>query len=111
MLQEFIIVLVLAVIAFEMIEHIFLPIFWFLLKGRKRTEYSHNGMKGKIVVIKCWKNKTGIVLFHAERWHADSDYQLLPGEKAIVEEIFGLTLKIKPFLDTADNPVILGRAK
>ena len=111
MLQEFIIALVLAVIAFEMIEHVFLPIFWFLLKGRKRSEYSHDGMKGKIVVIKCWKDKTGIVLFHAERWHAVSDYLLLPGEKAIVEEVFGLTLKIKPSMDTADNPVCLDRVK
>jgi membrane-bound ClpP family serine protease len=111
MLQEFIIALFLAVIALEMIEHVFLPIFWFLLKGRKRSEYSHGGMKGKIVVIKCWKDKTGIVLFHAERWHAVSDYLLLPGEKAIVEEVSGLTLKIKPSMDTADSAVCLDRVK
>jgi len=74
MLQDFLIALVLAFIAFEVIEHVLLPIFWFLVKG--------------------------IVLFHAERWQAVSEYPLLPGEKAIVEEVSGLTLRINPCMDT-----------
>jgi membrane-bound ClpP family serine protease len=100
MLQDFIIALVLAFIAFELIEHVLLPIFWFLKKGRKKSEYGPDGMKGKTVEIKCWKNKTGVVLFHAERWQAVSEYPQLPGEKAIVEEVSDLTLRIKPCIDT-----------
>ena len=100
MLQDFLIALVLAFIAFEVIEHVLLPIFWFLVKGRKKSEYGSDGMKGRTVEIKCWKNNKGIVLFHAERWQAVSEYPLLQGEKAIVEEVSGLTLRIKPCMDT-----------
>jgi membrane-bound ClpP family serine protease len=103
MLQDFLVTLVLAVIAFELIEHVLAPIFWFLLRGRKTSDYGIGGMKGKTVEIKCWKDKSGIVLFHAERWQAVSEKQMQPGEKAIVEEVSGLTLKIKPHRDTSEN--------
>ena len=103
MLQDFLATLVLAVIAFELIEHVLAPIFWFLLRGRNKSDYGIGGMKGKTVEIKCWKDKSGIVLFHAERWQAVSEKQMQPGEKAIVEEVSGLTLKIKPHRDTSEN--------
>jgi membrane-bound ClpP family serine protease len=101
MLQEFLITLVLAVIAFELIEHVLAPLFMFLLRYRKKSDYDSGGMKGKTVEIKCWKDKT--VLFHAERWQAVSEKPMQPGEKAIVEEISGLTLKVKPYMDTPKN--------
>jgi len=103
MLQDFLVTLVFAVIAFELIEHVLAPVFWFLLRGRKTSDYGIGGMKGKTVEIKCWKDKSGIVLFHAERWQAVSEKQMQPGEKAIVEEVSGLTLKIKPHRDTSEN--------
>jgi membrane-bound ClpP family serine protease len=100
MLQDILITLALAVIAFELIEHVLVPIFWFLLKGRKKSDYGIFEMKGKTVEIKCWGDKSGIVLFHAERWQAVSEKPMQPGEKAIVEEISGLTLKVKPYMET-----------
>ena len=105
MLQEFLIALVSAVIAFELIEHVVLPIFWFFKKGRRKTECGPDGMKGRLVKIESWKNKTGIVLFHAERWQAVSDKPMQPGERAIVEDILGLTLKIKPYGESLDSSV------
>jgi membrane-bound ClpP family serine protease len=60
-------------------------------------------MKGKAVQIKSWDYKNGIVLFHAERWQAESDKPMQPGEKAIVEEIIGLTLRIKPYRESPDS--------
>jgi membrane-bound ClpP family serine protease len=94
MLQDFLIVLVFAFIAFELIEHVLVPIVWLFLKRRRNSEHGIGGMKGKMVEIKSWEDKSGIVLFHAERWQAVSDKQMQPGEKAIVEEVSGLTLKI-----------------
>jgi membrane-bound ClpP family serine protease len=105
MFQEFLIALVSAVIAFELIEHVVLPIFWFLKKGRRKTECGPGGMKGRLVKIKIWENKAGIVLFHAVRWQAVSDEPMQPGESAIVEDILGLTLKIKPYRGSPDNSV------
>jgi membrane-bound ClpP family serine protease len=103
MLQDILITLVLGVIAFELIEHILVPIFLFLLKGRKKIDYGVGEMKGKTVEIKCWGDKSGIVLFHAERWQAVSEKPMQPGEKAIVEEISGLTLKVKPYTEPPED--------
>jgi len=105
MLQDLLITLVLAVIAFELIEHVLVPIFWFLLKGRKKSDYGIGEMKGKTVEIKCWGDKSGIVLFHAERWQAVSEKPMQPGEKAIVEAVSGLTLKVKPCMDAREDKI------
>jgi len=103
MLQDFLLMLVFVFVAFELIEHVLAPLVWFLLKGRKKTKYSIGDMKGKTVQIKSWDYKSGIVLFHAERWQAESDKPMQPGEKAIVEEINGLTLRIKPYRGSPDS--------
>jgi membrane-bound ClpP family serine protease len=103
MLQDFLVTLVLAVIAFELIEHVLVPIFWFLVKGRKKSDYGIGEMKGQTVEIQYWGDKSGIVLFHAERWQAVSEKPMQPGEKAIVEEISGLTLKVKPYMDPPED--------
>jgi membrane-bound serine protease (ClpP class) len=95
--------LVLAFIVFELIEHVLAPIALFLLKGGKKSKYGIGDMKGKTVQIKSWDYKSGIVLFHAERWQAESDEPMKPGEKAIVEEIIGLTLRIKPYRESPDS--------
>jgi membrane-bound ClpP family serine protease len=103
MLQDILITVVLAVIAFELIEHVLVPVFWFLVKGRKKSDYGIGEMKGKTVEIQCWRDKSGIVLFHAERWQAVSEKPMQPGEKAIVEEISGLTLKVKPYTEPHED--------
>jgi membrane-bound ClpP family serine protease len=105
MFQEFLIALVSAVIAIELIEHVVLPILGLFKKGKRKTECGPDGMKGKLVKIESWKNRAGIVLFHAERWQAVSDKPMQPGERAIVEDILGLTLKIKPYRESPDNSV------
>jgi hypothetical protein len=44
--------LVFAFIAFELIEHVLVPMVWFFLKRRKDPEYGIGEMKGKMVEIK-----------------------------------------------------------
>jgi membrane-bound ClpP family serine protease len=105
MLQDFLVALVLAVIAFELIEHVLVPIVWLFLKGRKKSDYGIGGMQGKTVEILCWKDKSGIVLFHAERWQAVGENPMQPGEKAIVEAVSGLTLKVKPCMDAPEDKI------
>jgi membrane-bound ClpP family serine protease len=111
MLQDILIMLVLAYVAFELIEHVLVPIIWIFLKRRKGTKSGIGGMKGNVVEIKSWNEKQGIVLFHAERWQAVADRPMQVGEKAIVEEVSGLTLKIKPCINTMENKVHNNRVK
>ena len=107
MLQDFLVTLVIAFVVFELIDHVLVPAFWFLLKRNKKSYYGTGGMKNKIVKIIFWEEKSGIVLFHAERWKATSEKPMQPGQKAIVEDVFGLTLKIKPYPRIQENKLTM----
>jgi membrane-bound ClpP family serine protease len=111
MFQDFMFILIIAFVAFELIEHVLFPIIWHFLKRRSDTKHDSQGMTGKTVEIKSWDDKSGIVLFHAERWQAVADKPMQPGEKAIVEKASGLTLKIKPYTSTIDNQIRHSRVK
>ena len=97
MLKTIIITIVIIFIAFELIEHLIFPLFWFILKGRKRSTYGVMGMIGKVVEIKRWDETEGQVLINNELWKAVCEVPLLNGGKAVVQGIEGLTLKLKPY--------------
>lgn len=83
-------------IVFEVLEHVIFPIFWFVFKGKKKSVYGITGMIGKTVEIKKWKLTTGKVLINGELWKAVSETPLQVGDKAIIQEVEGLTLKLTP---------------
>jgi len=83
------------IIAFELLEHIIFPIFWFVFKGKKKSVYGITGMIGKTVEIKKWEHTTGQVLINGELWKAISEAPLQVGDKAIIQEVEGLTLRLK----------------
>lgn len=97
MLKTIIITIVIIFIAFELIEHLIFPLFWFIFKGRKRSAYGVMGMIGKVVEIKRWDKTEGQVLINGELWKAVCEVPLLNGGKAVVQGIEGLTLKLKPY--------------
>lgn len=70
MLKTIIITIIICFIVFELIEHVFLPLFWFILKGREKSNYGVTGMKGKTVEIKRWDKTEGQVLINGELWKA-----------------------------------------
>jgi membrane protein implicated in regulation of membrane protease activity len=97
MLKNTIIAVIFIIIAIEIIEHIFFPIGWYILKGRKRSPYGMTGMVGKVVEIRRWNNTEGQVLINGELWSAVCEAPLPVGSKAVVQGIEGLTLKLKPY--------------
>lgn len=99
MLKTIIITIVIIFIAFELIEHLIFPLFWFIFKGRKRSTYGVMGMIGKVVEIKRWDKTEGQVLIKGELWKAVCEVPLLNGGKAVVQGIEGLTLKLEPYKD------------
>jgi len=96
MLETIIIVVIICIIVFEVIEHVAIPLFWFVFKGRKKSDYGVPGMIGKVVEIKQWNNTEGKVCVNGELWQAVCDVPLTPGRKAVILDIEGLTLKLKP---------------
>jgi len=96
MLETIIITIIICFIVFELIEHVFIPLFWFILKGRKKSNYGVMGMIGKVVEIKRWNKSEGQVLVNGELWNAVCEIPLQEGSKAVILDIEGLTLKLKP---------------
>jgi len=94
-----IIILVIGFLVFEFIEHVAIPLFWFIKDPRKRSNYGVMGMIGKVVEIKTWDKTQGQVLINGELWKAVCEVPLLNGGKAVVQDIEGLTLKLEPYKD------------
>jgi membrane-bound ClpP family serine protease len=97
MLETIIITIIICFIVFELIEHVFIPLFWFILKGREKSNYGVMGMIGKVVEIKRWNKTEGQVLVNGELWNAVCEISLQEGSKAVILDIEGLTLKLKPY--------------
>jgi membrane protein implicated in regulation of membrane protease activity len=54
-------------------------------------------MLGKAVEVKQWQTSEGRVFVNGELWRAVSDVPLSTGDKAIIQNVEGLTLRVKPF--------------
>jgi membrane-bound ClpP family serine protease len=75
------IILVIGFFVFEFIEHVAIPLNWFIKDRRKRPNYGVMGMIGKLVEIKRWDKTEGQVLVNGELWKAVCEVPLLNGGK------------------------------
>ena len=95
-MKSVIIAVLIAFIAFELIEHVVLPLIWFFKDKNKKSKYGVTGMVGKVVEVKRWNKTEGQVTVNGELWRAVCDVPLTVGDKAKIIDITGLTLKLKP---------------
>ena len=94
---KILIVLVIVFVLFEIIEHIIFPLFWLIIKGRKKSVSGDDGMIGQIGQVKKWNKTEGKIFVHGEIWNAISEVPLSTGEKVVIQSVEGLILKVKPF--------------
>jgi membrane-bound ClpP family serine protease len=97
--KSVIIILIIAFLVFEFVEHVVLPLIWFIKDRNKRSNYGVTGMIGKTVEIKRWDKTEGQVLINGELWKAVCEVPLSVGGKAIIQDVEGLTLRLKPYED------------
>jgi len=98
-MKNVIVILVIGFIAFELIEHLVFPLFWSIKNRNKRSIAGVTGMLGKVAEVKRWHKSEGQVFLNGELWRAVSDVPLFAGDKAVVQKVDGLTLRVKPFED------------
>ena len=98
-MKSVIIILIIAFLVFEFVEHVLLPLIWFIKDRNKRSNYGVTGMIGKAVEIKRWDKTEGQVLINGELWKAVCEVPLPVGGKAVILDIEGLTLKLEPYED------------
>ena len=98
-MKSVIITFVIAFLVFEFIEHIVLPLIWFIKNRNKRSNYGVTSMIGKAVEIKKWDKTEGQVVINGELWKAVCEVPLSVGGKAIIQDVEGLILRLKPYAD------------
>ena len=99
MAKEVIITLVIGFIVFEFIEHVVFPLFWSVKNRKKRSVCGVTGMLGNVAKVKQWEKTEGQVFINGELWRAVSDVPLSPGDRAVIQHMEGLILKVKPLND------------
>ena len=99
MMKTIILTLVIGYVLFELIEHVVFPLFWFIKDRKRKSVCGVTGMLGKVGEIKQWQETEGQVFVNGELWRALSDVPLLTEDKAVVQNVDGLTLRVKPCKD------------
>ena len=94
MLLKIFFIIVFAYLLFEFAEHIVIPLFWLILKKKKKPLTGDSGLIGEVGEVKEWSNTEGRIFVHGELWRATSEEPLSPGDKAEVQNVKGLTLKV-----------------
>ena len=87
---------VIGLVAFELIEHVGLPLFYAVMNRNRPSPCGPQGMVGKTCVVKEWEKTSGKVLFNTELWNAVGEGVLSPGRKAVILRVEGLNLVVKP---------------
>lgn len=96
MIIKVLLFIILAYVLFEFLEHAVLPLFWLILKKKKRAVTGPSGLIEEVGEVKEWSGKEGKIFIHGELWWATSEEPLSPGDKAVVQNVQGLTLTVKP---------------
>ena len=96
-LKKIIITIVIVFLVFEFVEHVIFPLVWLIKNRKKRSQYGVAGMIGKRVEIRRWDKNKGQVFINGELWRAECDVPLPVGSNATIEDIKGVTLKLKPY--------------
>jgi len=99
MIKHLLIALIAAVVLLEIIEHVLMPLIGHLLSRNKGSVTGVEGMVGKVAEVRLWNENKGQVLVSGELWQAVSGVSMVKGDKAIIREVEGLTLRVEPFDD------------
>jgi membrane protein implicated in regulation of membrane protease activity len=103
MYKNVLIVLVIALVLFEIVEHVVVPLAGFLLGRRRRITTGAEGMVGMVVEVRRWETTKGQVFVNGELWKATCEIPLAKGDKAVVSHVRGLKLEVEPLSTRAGS--------
>ena len=92
---KILLILVIAYILFEVVEHAVIPLIWLITKKQRLSPTGESGMIGLIAEIKEWEGTKGKVFVHGELWNAESDASFDPGDEAVIQAVERLVLTVK----------------
>lgn len=89
-------ILIVGIVLFELIEHILFPLVWAFVARNRKSPCGVDGIPGKLVEVKDWRDGRGQVLLEGELWNAVCSAPLRPGDTAVVQKVDGLVLTVTP---------------
>ena len=92
---KILLILVIAYLLFELVEHAVIPLIWLITKKQRSSPAGESGMIGLIAEIKEWEGTKGKVFVHGELWNAQSDVSFNPGDEAVIQAVERLVLTVK----------------
>lgn len=96
MVAEVLIIVIAVVVAFEVFEHVIVPLIGARAGRRGKPLTGPEGMVGKVVEVRRWVGREGVVSVGGEIWQAVSRTPLADGDMAIIVSVTGLTLRLEP---------------
>ena len=96
-MKSAIIILAIGFLLFEFIEHVVIPLIWFIKDRKRKSVCGVTGMSGKVGEIKYWKESEGQIFVNGELWRAVSDFPLSAGDRVVIQNVDGLTVNVIPF--------------
>jgi len=97
MIEYALIALLTAVVLFEVIEHVVLPLVGFLLSRNRKPIIGAEGMVGEVAEVRFWRKNDGQVFVNGELWQAICAAPLVKGDKVVILAVDGLTLRVEQF--------------
>ncbi len=109
MIAEALIAVIALVIVFEVLEHVIIPLIGARAGRRRPPLTGAEGLVGKVVEVRRWSGREGVVSVSGELWQARSQTPLAAGDQATVVEVSNLTLRVEPLAqsiasDTSPGP-------
>jgi len=96
-ITNIIIIIIIGFVLFELIEHVILPLIWYIIVRKRKPLCGIESMVGKEVMVQKWQKNSGWVYLNGELWKASGDDHLSPGDRAVIEKVEGLLLRVKPY--------------
>jgi len=93
-LVEIVLFAVAAVLLFELVEHVVIPIAAVIGARKRQPATGSEGMVGKTGKVLSWSGSEGRVLVDGEIWKAASRNQPAVGDEVVVRAVRGLSLEV-----------------
>jgi membrane-bound ClpP family serine protease len=94
MLNSAILIVIVAVVVFEIVEHVVLPLSFAIIQKRRRSPCGAEGLIGREGTVISWSSGSGRVFVEGERWKARGAASLAAGEKVAIRAVQGTVLEV-----------------
>jgi membrane-bound ClpP family serine protease len=91
-----VLIVIFGFLLFELIEHLVIPVVFYVRKRKQQSVTGIESMPGELVDIRQWERQEGQVFFRGEMWKAVSEVSFKKRDKAVIQQVEGLILKVKP---------------